>query len=123
MTIKKEGTLNQVKIFALTQLSSWLYRNHRVKSIKSMALEASCSPTTLSGIKNGTIKCVSLNRTLDIMDRLNINYVMQVQRRRGVTHYSFAMDKYNVRKSSSAYAEVEYKDEFDYARRIANKTE
>ncbi|UPT53870.1 hypothetical protein [Vibrio phage phiKT1019] len=113
MTIKKEGTLNQVRIYALVQLSSWLYRHHKQKSIKAMALDAKVSPTTLSGIKNGSIKSISLNRILTIMDNLNINYAVQIVRRKGITHYSFQMDVYNVRKSDSREPEREYVNEYN----------
>lgn len=122
MTIKKEGSMNQVRIFALVQLSSWIYRQHKEKTLKSIAIDAKCSPGILSGIKNGTVKSISLARILDIMDNLNVNYVFQVQRRKGITHYSFSMDKQNVRKSASNLAEVSYDDEYKWKHGLVNVT-
>ncbi|UVD32102.1 hypothetical protein [Vibrio phage phiKT1028] len=113
MTIKKEGTLNQVRIFALVQLSSWIYRHHKVKSIKAMAEDAKVNPSTLSSIKNGSIKSISLNRILHIMDELNIDYTVQIVRRRGVTHHSFQMDVYNVRKSDSKQPDISFTAEYN----------
>lgn len=122
MAIKKEGSMNQVRIFALVQLSSWIYRQHKEKTMKSIAEDAKCSAGVLSGIKNGTVKSISLARVLDIMDNLNVDYVFQVQRRKGITHYSFAMDKQNVRSSSSNLAEVTYKDEYEWKQGLVNVT-
>ncbi|QCW23262.1 HTH DNA binding protein [Vibrio phage USC-1] len=116
MTIKKDGSLNQIRIFALVQLSSWVYRNHKVKSIKAMAEMAKVNPSTLSSIKNGSVRSISLNRIFAIMDNLNINYTFQMVRRRGITSYSFQMDVYNVRKSDTRELEVSYQDEYNQLR-------
>lgn len=116
MTIKKDGSLNQIRIFALVQLSSWIYRHHKVKSIKAMAEMAKVNPSTLSSIKNGSVKSISLNRIFAIMDNLNINYTFQMVRRKGITSYSFQMDVYNVRKADTRDKEVSYQEEYNQLR-------
>lgn len=121
MAINKTGTVNQVRIFALAQLSSVIYRMHQHKTLRSIAADAKVNAGTLGQIKNGTIRSISLNRIMDIMDNLNVNYVMQIQRRKGTTHYSFALDRHNVRKSDSNRAEVSYEDELAYIRNITVK--
>lgn len=100
-TFNKTGSLNQIRIFALCQLSSYLYGKNQQMTLKSLAEFAKVSPSTLSGIKNGSIKSISLNKLMEIMDNLDLDYSLMVQRSGGITQYHFGMDRRQVWVGSS----------------------
>lgn len=95
-TFNKSGSLNQIRIFVLCQLSSYLYNKNQQMTLKSLAQFAKVSPSILSGIKNGSIKSISLNKLLEIMDNLDLDYSLMVQRSGGETQYHFGMDRRQV---------------------------
>ncbi|ASU03490.1 helix turn helix XRE family domain protein [Erwinia phage vB_EamM_RisingSun] len=91
---RKLKSVESVTRFALTRLSSMLYRLHKEKTMKEIAERAGVSASVLSSIKNDTIKSIALPRVLRIIENLNVEYTMNISNRAGIKYYSFEMEGY-----------------------------
>lgn len=90
MTTKLKS-LESVKSFVITRLGHAIYMLHKDATMIELAKQCNISATILSGIKNGSIKSISLQRLLVIARKLNVEYTMSVSHRAGVEYYSFEM--------------------------------
>ena len=88
----KVKSISAVTSYALTHLSSILYRLHKDTTMKELAVVAKVDASTLSCIKNGSIKSISLARLIRIIENLEIEYTMSTSLRAGVKYYSLEME-------------------------------
>lgn len=93
MTTKLKS-LESVKAFAIIRLSHAIYMMHKEKTMVELAKQCKVSANILSGIKNESIKSISLQRLLVIARKLGVEYTLSVSYRGGVEYYSFEMQGY-----------------------------
>lgn len=74
MSIVRQGSLERIRVFGYAQLSSFLVRHQVNDTIKNLSVDSSVPYNTLLGIKNMTLRSISLNRLIDIMDKVGMDY-------------------------------------------------
>lgn len=74
MSIVRQGSLERIRTFGYAQLSSFLVRYQVNDTIKALSQDSGVRYNTLIGIKNMTLRSISLNRLIDIMDKVGMDY-------------------------------------------------
>lgn len=129
MTTKLKS-LESVKSFVIVRLGHAIYKMHKDTTLVELAKQCKVSAGVLSGIKNGSIKSISLQRLLVIARKLNVEYTMSVSYRSGVEYYSFEMQGFgHFGRSDRAKVQViepkrksEFKDDYSKVNSVVHRS-
>lgn len=94
MSIYRQGSLERIKVFAYAQTSSYLQRLALTQTMKSVSLETSINYTLLIGIKNMSLKSISLQRITGVMDQLGMDYDISFKNQSGIKSVSMNIEQY-----------------------------
>lgn len=93
MSITRQGSIERVCVFAYTQLSSFLQRHVQHSTIKSLSLDSGVPYNTLIGIKNMRLKSITLNRLMDTMDKVGMDYDIGMRMINGKKEVAMTIDR------------------------------
>ena len=82
-------SIESVRRYALIRLSSVIYMLHKEHTLVRLAGVIGVTASSLSSIKNGKAKSISLAQIYKIYEGLGIEYTTTVSYRSGTTYYSF----------------------------------